>query len=199
MSAKNAILSNVTPPAPRWRLWIDGCGGYLLLTGNRWTFGGVHAHSIADVRVRADWPRVAGRLERQASDYFWCDLSSAVPTEPTRSLIRPGRTLPIVGSARLTLSQPSPLVATAVLQLAAPHRFDEHVDGVILVDQTLLIGPYPECHIRCDPPKDQPIPERLLMTHCGGQWQAGVAGHLQPLIPGQTTQLHSISMTLESP
>lgn len=197
MSAPHAPQSNVAPPAPRWRLWIDGCGGYLLLPGTSWTLGGLSARPIADVRVRADWPRVAGRIERQASDYFWCDLSSALPTAPKRTLITPGQVLPVAGSARMQLRQPNPLVATAVLELAPPHRFDEHVDGVVLLDQTLLIGPYQECHLRCEAPAGETIPERFLLTYRDGRWQAGVAGHLGPLVVGRTTQLQSITMTLE--
>jgi len=124
-------------------------------------------------------------------------MSSAAPATVTRTLITPGQTLPVAGSARVKLLQPSPLAATAVLELAPPHRFDEHVDGAVLVDQTLLIGPYPECHIRCEPPQDEQVPERFLLTHRDGRWQAGVAGNLRPLAVGQTTQLQSITMTLE--
>ncbi len=197
MSAANATLSKVTPPARRWRLWVDGSGGYLLLTGNSWTLGGISDRSTADVRVRADWPRLAGRIEREAGDYFWCEMYSKGTTPQPRSLLTHGRQLPIAGSAALKLVQPSPLTATAVLDLAPPHRFDEHVDRVILVDQTLLIGCSAECHVRCDPPRDDKTPERLIMTRRGDRWLAGIAGDLQELAVGQSTQLQSVTMTLE--
>ena len=210
VSAANATLSKVTPPASRWRLWVDGSGGYLLLTGDRWTLGGVSDQAEADIRVRADWPRLAGRIEREAGDYFWCDMyhKGLIPKE--RTLVTHGQQLPIPGSATVTLIQPSPLTATAVLDLAPPHRYDEHVDRVILVDGTLLIGPSPECHIRCEPPRNDQAhdnqthdsdssqtPERLIMTRRGDRWLVGTAGDLQELVVGQSTQLQSVTMTLE--
>lgn len=205
VSAVNANQSKVTPPASRWRLWVDGSGGYLLLTGDRWSFGGVSEHAEADIRVRADWPRLAGRIEREAGDYFWCDMYHKGSIPKDRTLVTHGQQLPIPGSATVTLIQPSPLTATAVLDLAPPHRFDEHVDRVILVDGTLLIGPSPECHIRCERAKDNPTPEsrsdktpeRLIMTRRGDRWLAGTAGDLQELVVGQSTQLQSVTMTLE--
>jgi hypothetical protein len=211
VSAANAILSKITPPASRWRLWVDGSGGYLLLTGDSWTLGGISDRSVADIRVRADWPRLAGRIEREAGDYFWCEMYTKGQRPPDRSLVTHGRILPIAGSATLTLSQPSPLTSTAVLDLTPPHRFDEHIDRVILVDKTLLIGPSAECHIQCDPPKENvqqkeagkraasaaAAPPRLIMTRRGDRWLAGTAGDLQELVVGQSTQLQSVTMTLE--
>jgi hypothetical protein len=205
VSAANAILSKVTPPASRWRLWVDGSGGYLLLTGNRWTLGGVSDRAEADIRVRADWPRLAGRIEREAGDYFWCDMYHKGSIPKDRTLVTHGQQLPIPGSASVKLIQPSPLTATAILDLAAPHRFDEHIDCVILVDETLLIGPSAECHVRCEPPKANSNQdssksnafERLIMTRRGDRWLAGTAGDLQELVVGQSTQLQSVTMTLE--
>jgi hypothetical protein len=187
----------VQPPATRWRLWVDGSGGYLLLTGTRWTVGGVSDQSLAEIRVRADWPRLAGRIEREAGDYFWCDryVKGSIPT--ARVLQPPSGTLPVPGSASLTITQPSPLTATAVLDLKPPHRFDEHVDRVILVDHTLLIGDSAECHIRCESPPAGPPLDRLIMTLRGDRWLAGVAGDLRELVLGRVFQMQSVTMTLE--
>ncbi len=97
-----------------------------------------------------------------------------------------------------------------MLDLAPPHRFDEHIDRVILVDETLLIGPSAECHIQCDRSRENSkhngaknsgpeaaAPERLIMTRRGDRWLAGTAGDLQELVVGKSTQLQSITMTLE--
>ena len=197
MFAANATQSKVASPAGRWRLWVDGSGGYLLLTGKSWTLGGISDRGIADVRVRADWPRLAGRIEKESGDYFWCDMYTKGATPHARSLVTHGQVLPIAGSASVKLTQPSPLTATAMLDLAPPHRFDEHIDRVILVDGTLLIGPSAECHVRCDPPKDAPTPERLIMTRRGDRWLAGTAGNLQEFVVGTPIQLQSVTMTLE--
>ena len=204
MSAANAIDRKATPPASRWRLWVDGSGGYLLLTGSRWTVGGVSDQGEAEIRVRADWPRLAGRIEREAGDYFWSDIYHKGSIPQDRTLVTHGQHLPIKGSARVRLIQPSPLTATAILDLAPPHRFDEHIDRVILVDQTLLIGTSSECHIQCEPPKenskqdgDANALQRLIMTRRDERWLVGTAGDLQELVVGQSFQMQSVTMTLE--
>lgn len=198
MSINNASSTKVTPPAQRWRLWIDGCGGFLLLTGNRWTLGGISDQSLADVRVRADWPRVAGTIEREGGDYFWMPAH----TPGTRELLNSGKTLAIPGSASVTMNKTSPLSDTVMLSLKPPHRFDEHVDGVALVKDTMLIGPSEDCHVRCDVQSPEDIEshgavQRLVLTLRDGQWMAGMGGNFQELVPGQPSVLQSLAMTLE--
>lgn len=189
MSA-NATSSKVPPPAPSWRLWVDGCGGFLLLAGNSWSVGGLANGTSADICVRADWPRFAGTIERDGADYFWNGIRSSAG----RELINGGQPLPVPGSAVATLEQPSPLSDSAVLKLSVPHRFDQHVDGVVLVNQTMLVGPGPDCHIRCRESTD-----RAVLTRRGGRWlaKAGLAGDFEELCPGQRTTLRSLALTLE--
>lgn len=189
MSA-HATKLNDSPPAPRWRLWIDGCGGFLLLAGERWTLGGVSQNRDADICVRADLPRLAGTIERSGADYFWSGLQGS----DRRELIPSGQTLALQGSARLSLHQPSALSESAVLTLSPPHRFDQHVDAVVLANETVLIGPSPDCHIRYRESSD-----RAVLIRRGSQWLAksGLAGESMPLAPGRRTMLRTLAMTLE--
>lgn len=186
----NTTSPKVSPPVPRWRLWVDGCGGFLLLTGNRWTVGGLGTAQNADVCVRADWPRLAGSIERAGSDYFW----SAARSKQQAELITGDRPIPIEGSATLSLHQPSPLCNSALLMLQPPHRFDEHVDAVLLVGDSLLIGPTADCHIRSRDSVD-----RAVLTKRGDQWlaKAGLEGDFEELCPGKRTMLRTLAMTLE--
>ncbi len=181
---------NRTPPASRWRLWIDGCGGFLLLSGDRWSVGGLSHDTMADICVRADWPRQAGTINRAGSDYFW----KGARTADSRKLISPGQPIPIPGTAAMTLEQPSPLSDSAVLRLNAPHRFDQHVDGVVLVNETLLVGPSADCHLRCRESTD-----RAILNWRGDRWlvKAGLAGDFRELKSGQRMVLRSLAMTLE--
>lgn len=168
---------------------MDGCGGFLLLDGNRWTVGGVAPQSPPDICVRADWPRRAGTIVRQGADYFWQPWQ----TEELQ-FIPPGNTLPTGGSAAMTLSCPSPLSNSATLALGAPHRMNEHVDGAILVDQTVLMGDNADCHIRTSE-----FPDRIVMVARDGRWRAKL--HDQDvwceLIPNERITLGSLAMTLE--
>ncbi len=189
MSAKATEL-NDTPPALRWRLWIDGCGGYLLLAGNRWTLGGVSETRHADICVRADLPRLAGTISRSGSDYFWKPVQSSAQ----RELIVSGQSLSVAGSARLTLQQPSALCDSAVLTVRPPHRFDEHVDAVVLANQTVLVGPGSECHIRC-----RDLAERVVLIRQDDSWMVkeGMVGEARELRAGQRVRLQTLAMTLE--
>lgn len=189
MSA-NATSTNSSPPASRWRLWIDGCGGFLLLTGDHWSVGGLSHTDLADVCVRADWPRNAGTIERRGGDYFWQGSRS----KEQRELISAGRPLPIAGTATITMSKPSQLTNSATLQLKPPHRFHEHVDGVVLVDETLLIGPQTDCHVHCHQASD-----RAVLNRRDGRWlgKVGLAGDFEELHPGTRATMGSLAMTLE--
>ncbi|MFK8111949.1 MAG: hypothetical protein AB8B91_07090 [Rubripirellula sp.] len=142
--------------------------------------------------MRADWPRHAGSIERDGEDYFWRARSS--PSSEQRDLIRSGQSLPIAGSAVVTMSRPSALCETVVLQLKPPHRFDEHVDGVVLVNETLLVGPTQDCHIRCRESSD-----RAVITRRGDKWmaKAGLSGDFEELKPGRRMTLRTLAMTLE--
>jgi hypothetical protein len=185
-----ATSSKVPPPAPRWRLWIDGCGGFLLLSGKNWSVGGLSHGTSADVCVRADWPRFAGTIALEGGDYFWQEARSSA----RRQLINREQPLPIPGSATISLQQPSSLCDSAVLTLNRPHRFDQHVDGVVLVNETLLVGPSADCHIRFRESTD-----RAVITRRDDRWliKAGLAGDFEELRPNRRTRLRSLAITLE--
>ena len=189
MSA-NATSPNDSPPTSRWRLWIDGCGGFLLLTGNRWSVGGRGQEDQADICVRADWPRRAGIIQRMGGDYFWSDARA--PDQ--RQLISGDQPLPIPGSAAARMCQPTPLSNTATLELCPPHRFDEHVDGVVLFDGALLVGPQADCHVRC-----HQMTDRAVITRRGDRWlgKIGLTSDFQELPPGDRITLQSLAITLE--
>jgi len=192
-SASDATLS--------WRLWIDRCGGFGLFVGSRINIGSCHPDTAADIRVRADWRREEGSLQRRGGDYFWYPAAADGQREkgvPMRS----GDCLPIVGSAELSLSIPSPLSATAVLSVAPPHRFDDHIDTALLVDETVLIGPESGHHIRCPA-----LESSVVLVVRGGRVRAKLRplGDRQPagtetfcdIIPGQRVSLGDLDMTLE--
>ncbi len=152
--------------------------------------GGASDEQPADVCVRADWPRRAGTIHRHGSDYFW---QGSRPSD-SRVLITGDKPLPIGGSATVRLQRSSPLSNSATLILNRPHRFHEHVDGVVLVDETLLIGPQADCHIRC-----HQLDDRAVLARRGEKWLAkvGLASDFAELEPQSRMTLRSLAMTLE--
>ena len=152
--------------------------------------GGLSHSELADICVRADWPRKAGIIQRRGNDYFW----QGAQADDRRILIANGKPLPISGSASLTMHQTSPLSNAAIVKLRPPHRFNEHVDGVVLVEDTLLVGPQPDCQIRC-----HQLDDRAVLTRRGERWmgKAAATNEFEELKPGNRTMLRSLAMTLE--
>lgn len=181
--------SEDSPPASRWRLWVDGCGGYLLLTGSQWSVGGVDPRSPAEICVRTDWPRRAGMIHRKGGDYFWQHAN-----DDTHQLINPKQPLPIGGSAAMTLTCPSPLCNSAVLSIRPPHRFADHIDEVMLVDQTLLMGAGKDRHI-----VTREFTDEAVLVHRQGSWMGKLnsQGEFEEITPGIRITLGSLAMTLE--
>ncbi|TWU01227.1 hypothetical protein [Stieleria varia] len=201
----DATASN-SSTATRWRLWVDGCGGFLILTGDCWTLGAAVPGGVADVGIRADVARHAGRIERVDSDYFWRNNEADDLSDTGRSqsiLISPKQPLPVAGSATIRLRRPSTLSRTGVLILDPPHRFDGHVDAVIFAGDTILVGPSSDHHV-----VTSSFPDRAVLAYRDGGWQAkplsqpgGKPGKSGPtfveLELGRRIQIQSLAMTLE--
>lgn len=134
--------SHCTHGDRHWMLWVDGCGGFLVVTDSEVRVGREASAGQVDVALIADVPRLAGKIVRDQAEYYWQDSNG-------RKWIEPGMQIDGLGSAKLRLGKPSELCNSAVLNLDPPHRFGGHVDAVLLVDQTWLIGPSDDCHIRC--------------------------------------------------
>ncbi len=184
-----------------WRLWIDRCGGFGLVVGDRIRIGACHPGGAADVQVRADWRREEGAVQRRGGDYFWHPASEG-KRNPDGTLLRSGDCLPIPGSAELRLTTPTPLSATAVLSLAPPHRFDGHIDAVLLVDRTVLIGPHSGHHICC-PGLDSSVVVMVrdgqlqAKLHAAEAAQGSGERAFCELVPGRRVALGDLDMTLE--
>ncbi len=196
------------PPTPRWRLWVDGCGGFLIIGGDKWTVGGPGAShngpgakrdSATDVSVQADWPREAGTIRRNSDVFFWTPLgtdaeSHAEEQSASRMLLTNNQTVPIAGSASMVFSKPSPLSHSAVLSLKPPHRFLGHVDKVILAENTILVGPTPDCAIRC-----LELDQKWTLVWSQNRWMAKrrESSEWIEFSNGNRTELDSVAMTLE--
>ena len=154
----------------RWMLWVDGCGGFSVLVKSTLNVGRQSSLGQVDVGLIADVPRLAGSIVREQSDYYWhteslvggsnADESSSQSLN-SRKWIEPGCEIEGLGSAKLRLKKPSALCDSAVLTLDPPHRFGGHIDAVLLVNQTWLIGPSDDCHIRC-----RSLSSKMIVSCC---------------------------------
>lgn len=185
MFASNSIRStqNSSGDPSGWNLWIDGCGGYRLLVGESFRIGRDRADHDVDIPIVADVPSSAGTIRRVGDDYYW---HAAGTDSRSGQWCDPKEPISELGSADLRLSKPSPLCNTAVITLKPPHRFGNHVDAVVLVQDTLLIGPSADCHLRC-----RSLSSTLVLLHRGGEWFAktGFAATSVAITVGSTIKL----------
>jgi tetratricopeptide (TPR) repeat protein len=154
------------PAAKRFLLWIDGVGGYLVCLGNRITIGQATPEASVDVPLFADVSRLHAALTRDAEGYLLEALRPVVingrPTE--KALLNCGDRLTLGASCQLQFRQPVPVSASARLDLASGHGLRLSVDAVLLMADTLVLGPGRQVHVQV-PDLREPV---ILYRHRDG-------------------------------
>lgn len=157
----DALQAPVT--AARWLLWIDGAGTFLVLTASEVSIGRLASSATPLVSSKApiDEAQIAlmGNLSRQhatlrrTGDDYILEAHSATTINGRavdREVLLPTTCeLAFNNSVRIGVSQPSPLSASARVDVLSGHRSRLTLNGIVLLAETCLMGPGPENHIRC--------------------------------------------------
>lgn len=158
----------VAPPArgQRFLLWIDGVGGYLVCLANRVTLGQATPDAYVDIPLFADVSRIHASLTRDTEGYV---LEATRPLQVNsqtveRALLQSGDRVTLGASCQLQFRQPVPVSASARLDLVSGHRLPLTVDGVLLMADTLVLGPDSQAHVTM-PDVRQPV---ILYRHKDG-------------------------------
>src|SRR5262249_30948565 len=148
------LESTADQPAPdpipqRFLLWIDGVGGYLVCMGQRVTFGQATQEAFVDVPLYADVSRLHATLTRDNEGYLLEAVRSVqVNGESVQKvLLRPNDRVTLGGGCQLQFRQPAPVSTSARLDLVSRHRLPLTVDAVLLMADTLLLGPGTHTHV----------------------------------------------------
>lgn len=145
-------------PQPRFLLWIDNIGGFLVCLGNRVTLGQSTPDAWVDVPILADVSRQHASIVREPEGYL-IEAARALQVNgcPTdRALLHSGDRITLGASCQLQFHQPVPVSATARLDLVSGHRFPLAVAGVLLMADTLVLSPGPQAHVVM-PDLEQPL------------------------------------------
>jgi hypothetical protein len=175
----------VRPPEPakqRFLLWIDGVGGYLVCLENRLTLGQATHESSVDVPLFADVSRQHASLTRESEGYLIEAVRALqVNGQPVaKALLHDGDRITLGPSCQLQFRQPVAVSTSARLDLASGHRLPLAVDGVLLMADTLVLGPGEHVHV---PMPDVPQPIVLFRTRdglgirCVGEFQVDGRRH----------------------
>jgi hypothetical protein len=183
------------------RLWIDGVGCWLiwfreeLLIGNGAPAesSSFHWRILGDIKSQhARWVREEGR--------DWIDplgaMSRGTEKMEVRTICRSHELFMLGNDVQLEYEVPSPLSRTAVLKVTSGHRSAEGIDGVILFQQTCLLGPGRQAHIPCSAWK-----ETLLLFEREGHLWAKMhepPGSPLPLRQGQILEGSDWRLRIES-
>lgn len=138
-----------TAPPKRFLLWIDGIGGYLVCLGAHISFGQVAGDGQVDVPLLADVSRLHATLTRDAEGYVIESTRSVqVNGQATpKALLHPGDRVTLGSACQFMFQVPVPLSTTARLELVSGHRLPLSVEGILLMAETLILGPGPQVHV----------------------------------------------------
>lgn len=161
----------------RFLLWVDGVGAYLVFVGERLSVGGPGGSGPgADVSLLANLSRRHAVFGRSGEGYL---LEVQGPARVNGRGVE-GQThlahnyqVELGEGVRLQFRQPSPLSCTATLEFLSDHRPAQSIDGVVLMDETCLLGPGPDNHIRCPDWENS-----VLVFRRDGEFHCKAAGDL---------------------
>jgi tetratricopeptide (TPR) repeat protein len=140
------------PGAPlpkRFLLWVDGVGGYLVCLSPRVTFGQAVGDGPVDVPLFAELSRLHAELFRDGEGYVLESAREVLVngTPVPRTVLRPGDRLTLGTTCQLLFHLPVPISPSARLELVSGHRLPLAVDGIVLMAETLVLGPGEQAHV----------------------------------------------------
>lgn len=133
-------------------LWIDGVGGYRICTGEEWVLGQAAPGNQVDLTILGDLSRRALALRRSGRDYFlqpWQDVHIDQQLVDRPTALRDGAKITVGQRVQLAFQLPNPWSSSAVLKLLSHHRWQPSVDSVILLADSIVLGPMQESHVIC--------------------------------------------------
>jgi hypothetical protein len=150
---KHLLTINGTAACDRYTLWIDGVGAYLLFLQDSVTFGGpARDDEPADVALLANLSRKHATIIRGGEGYLLQaqgPVQVAGRTVDDRAYLSHNSHIRLGHNVALRFRMPSALSATARLDFVSDHRPTQSVDGIILMEDTCLLGPGPDNHVTC--------------------------------------------------
>jgi hypothetical protein len=141
------------PRAPRFMLWIDAVGGYLICLGEEIVVGQAIPGGPADVPIQGDISRRHAKIVRHKEGYVLEPLGGKTTlggkpvTEPT--LLADGNELTLGEAVKLRFRKPHVLSSSARLEMVSPHRTQPFADAVILMAESCVFGPKTQNHVVC--------------------------------------------------
>ena len=141
------------PRQPRFMLWIDAVGGFLVCLSSQVVIGQATPGTRVEVPLQADISRRHAMIRREGEGYVVQPLGGSVKIDgkPINgpALLSDGDELELGDGVRLRFRRPHVLSSSARLDILSRHRTQPFVDGVILMAESCVLGPKWQNHVVC--------------------------------------------------
>ncbi len=164
----------------RLHLLVDGGGSYLILRNSHATIGRAVSNDPAHIAIFADLGERHAELARVEDDYF---LMSSHEVEiggrhGRQQLLRDGDKVVLARRAKFTFRLPNRRSGSALLDISDTTKMPNDVRNVILMKDTVMMGPGRSNHAICQSPG-----ARLILFERGGTlWVRGISRN-EPATP----------------
>jgi hypothetical protein len=153
-SRRNVRVSDDSgaPNSERFMIWIDGVGGYLGCLASIITIGQAIPGSHVDIPLQADISRRHAILRRQGEGYTidpLHDVKINGKAVSEAAYLLDGDEIGLGDKVKLKFVKKHSLSASARLEFLSRHRTIPSADGVLLMADSLILGPQPHCHVIC--------------------------------------------------
>jgi len=145
------MMNNSLPD--RLILWVDGVGGFLVCRSDKVTLGQAIPGTTVDIPILADLSKQHATIRREGDSYLIeprgdVFLHGSRIHKPT--LLANDDQLTLGHDTQLRFSIPHPLSATARLDfINNRYRTEPRSDAILLVSQSLVLGPNKQNHVVC--------------------------------------------------
>jgi hypothetical protein len=168
------------------------------------TLGQALVEKAVDIALIADVSRHHASIQRDPEGYFLEALRKVQinGTATDKALLRNADRVTLGNSCQLQFWQPVPVSTSARLDMMSGHRFAEPVQAVLLMAETLVIGPETQSHVQVPD-----MTQNLILFRTKDGLAARWAGNLTiggktyqergPLTAGESLTTEQISLTLE--
>jgi len=200
-----AVQRTLGPAArEKFLLWVDGVGGFLICLTPRVVLGHAALDSDVDVPILADVSRQHAAIERDAHGYFLEAMRAVQVNQKavTKTVLHAGDQITLGRSCQFVFTQAVPVSASARLDLVSGHRLWRALQGVLLMAETVVLGPGSQSHVRVPELKQPMVLFRqrsgLAVRYPGKLWVND-----QPVIdrcdltPGLRVATDDVSLSLE--
>ncbi len=145
-------MEGKTREGSRVVLWVDAVGGYLVCLGDEVILGQAVPDADIEIPIFGDLSRRHLRIFRDGEGYLLEPLQKVLVNGKvvhTVTSLQEGAEVEVGQGVRLRFRRPHALSSTARLDFISQHRVSPTVDGILLMSDSLVMGPGNSSHIVC--------------------------------------------------